>query len=185
MLTQVVNQLEIDMKKRIDTFKFELTKLRTGRAHPSILENVTVDYYDKATPINQVASINVSDPRTLTVAPWEKSMLKVIEKAIFNSGLGLNPVNDGNVLKVPMPLLTEERRKELVKVLKSESETARIGIRELRHKAKDVLKELLKKKEISEDDERRLEDQIQKVTDKFITEIEQVGALKEKELLTI
>lgn len=185
MLTQVVSKLEIDMQKRIEAFKFELTKLRTGRAHPSILENVTVDYYDTATPITQVASINVSDPRTLTIAPWEKSMLKAIEKAIFNSGLGLNPINDGNVIKVPMPPLTEERRKELVKVLKNESETARVSIREIRHKAKDAVKGLLKNKEISEDEERRLEDQIQKLTNKFIAEIEQVAVSKEKELLTI
>jgi ribosome recycling factor len=185
MFSRIISQLEADMKKRIDAFKFELTKLRIGRAHPSILENVTVEYYDKLVPISQVASINVSDPRTLTIAPWEKTMLKPIEKAIFNSGLGLNPMNDGDKIRIPMPPLTEERRKELVKVLKNATEEARIGIRDLRHQAKDEIKTLQKKKEITEDDERRAEDQIQKVTDKSISEVDQVALSKEKELLTV
>src|SRR4029078_6362473 len=152
------------MHKSIDAFKAEIAKLRTGRATPSILDHIRIDYYGTEMPINQVANINVSDARTLTISPWEKSMVPLIEKAIHNSDLGLNPATSGDLIRVPMPALNEERRKELIKVAKQEAETARVSIRAIRRDANAALKEELKEKRITEDEEHRLIDEIQKVT---------------------
>ena len=153
MIAKIIHQLEIDMPKKIELLKHELLKLRSGRAHPSLVEHIKIDYYGTEMPLSQVASITVSDPRTLSITPWEKANLKPIEKAIISSSLGLNPANDGNVIRIPMPPLTEERRKEMVKIVKHEGETAKVGVRNLRRDANNAIKELLKKKEISEDDE--------------------------------
>jgi len=181
----IINQLEIDMQKRIEALKVELSKLRTGRAHPGLIEHVKVDYYGSEMPLNQVAGVTVSDPRTLTITPWEKPLLKVIEKAIMNAGLGLNPMNDGNVIRIPMPLLNEERRRDLVKIVKSEGEQGRVSLRNLRRDANNTLKDMLKKKEISEDDDRRAEEQVQKITDKFIAEADKILVGKEAELMAV
>lgn len=181
----IINQLEVDMQKRIEALKVELSKLRTGRAHPGLIEHVKIDYYGSEMPLNQVAGVTVSDPRTLTITPWEKPMLKVIEKAIMNAGLGLNPMNDGNVLRIPMPLLTEERRRDLVKIVKNEGEQGRVSLRNLRRDANNTLKDMLKKKEISEDDDRRAEEQVQKITDKFIAEADKILIGKETELMAV
>lgn len=185
MIQNTINQLNIDMQKRLDSLEHELSKLRTGRAHPGLIEHIKVDYYGSEVPITQVASIIASDSRTLTVTPWEKSMLKVIDKAIATANLGFNPMNDGNVIRISMPVLTEERRKDLVKLLKAEGEQGRVNIRNLRRDANNHLKDLLKKKEISEDEEKRAQDQVQKLTDKFIADADEILNIKEKELMTV
>jgi ribosome recycling factor len=185
MSQQVVKEAEQRMHKSIDVFKQDIAKLRTGRAHPSILEHVRVDYYGNETPLSQIANVNVGDARTLLVSPWEKKMIPAIEKAILNAGLGLNPVTAGDMIRVPMPALNEERRKELIKVVRTEAETARVSIRNVRRDANNGFKELLKNKEITEDDERRLMDQMQKLTDKFIAEVEQLLAAKETDLMAV
>jgi ribosome recycling factor len=185
MQTKIIESAEKDMHKRVEVLKNELSKLRTGRAHPGILDHVKVSYYGNDVPLSQVASVSVTDARTLTISPWEKPMVKVIEKAITNSGLGLNPIADANLVRVPMPVLTEERRKELVKVVKNEGEQARVGIRNIRRDANNTLKDQLKKKEISEDIERRTQDVIQKLTDKIILEIDQLLKVKEEEMMQI
>lgn len=180
-----IKDAENKMRKSIDAFKNELTKLRTGRANPAILDHIRVDYYGNPTPISQVANITASDARTLTITPWEKNMMQPIEKAIHTSDLGLNPTVAGSVIRVPLPALNEERRKELIKVARSEAENARVGIRNSRRDGNTVLKDLLKKKLITEDEERRLGDEMQKITDKFVAEIEQLLATKETELMSI
>jgi len=185
MLDEINKDTAMRMSKAIESFKSELSKLRTGRAHPSLLEHIKVDYYGNLTPLNQVASITVSDPQTLSVTPWDKSMIQPIEKAIINSDLGLNPATAGTVIRVPLPPLTEERRKELVKVVKGEAENARVAVRNIRRDANNDIKELLKAKEIGEDEEHRAEDAIQKLTDNHIAEIDKILADKEKELLEI
>lgn len=185
MIEPIKTTAENRMKKVIETLHNELGKLRTGRAHPSLLEQVLVPYYDKEVPLNQVASITIGDSRTLLVTPWEKPLVPTIEKAILSSGLGLNPATSGNAIRVPLPALTEERRKEMVKLVKSEGETARVSVRNARRDANTQLKDLLKKKEISEDEEHRSQDLIQKLTDKFIAEVEQTIQTKEKELMEI
>ncbi|HVY53113.1 MAG TPA: ribosome recycling factor [Gammaproteobacteria bacterium] len=185
MSQQVIKEAEQRMVKSIEVFKQDMAKLRTGRAHPSILEHVKVDYYGNDTPLSQVANVNVGDARTLLISPWEKKMIPTIEKAILNAGLGLNPVTSGDVIRVPMPPLNEERRKELIKVVRTEAETARVSIRNVRRDANASFKELLKNKEITEDDERRLADQTQKLTDKFIAEVEQLLAAKETDLMAV
>ncbi len=185
MSQTVIKAAEQRMHKCIEVFKQEMGKLRTGRAHPSILEQVRVDYYGNETPLSQVASINVGDARTLMVSPWEKKMVPLIEKAILNAGLGLNPVTSGDVVRVPMPPLNEERRKELIKVLRSEAETARVSIRNVRRDSNNEFKELLKKKEMTEDEERRSMDQIQKLTDKCIAEVDHLLATKETDLMAV
>lgn len=185
MSQQVIKEAEQRMHKSIEIFKQDMAKLRTGRAHPSILEHVRVDYYGNETPLNQVANVNVGDARTLHISPWEKKMIPAIEKAILNAGLGLNPVTTGDVIRVPMPPLNEERRKELIKVVRTEAETARVSIRNARRDANNAFKELLKNKEITEDDERRLMDQTQKLTDKLIAEVEQLLAGKETDLMAV
>ena len=173
------------MGKSVESLRSELIKIRTGRAHPSLLDQIMVDYYGTDTPINQVANVTVEDSRTLAVAPWEKQMVAVVEKAIINSGLGLNPATTGNLIRIPMPPLTEERRRELVKVVKGDGENAKVAVRNIRRDANSDFKDLLKDKEISEDASRDAEDNIQKLTDKFVTSIDETIAVKEKELMEI
>jgi ribosome recycling factor len=185
MLDEINKDAQNRMVKAIESFKSELSKLRTGRAHPSLLEHIKVDYYGNLTPLNQVASITVSDPQTLSVTPWDKSMIAPIEKAIINSDLGLNPATAGTVIRVPLPPLTEERRKELVKVVKGEAENARVAVRNIRRDANNDIKDLLKAKEIGEDEKHRAEDAIQKLTNSHIAQIDKILADKEKELLEI
>ncbi len=173
------------MGKSVESLKTELTKIRTGRAHPSLLDQIQVDYYGAATPIKQVANVAVEDSRTLSVTPWEKDMVQKVEKAIMSSDLGLNPATAGTVIRIPMPPLTEERRRDLVKVVKQEAEGARVAVRNIRRDANSDFKELLKEKEISEDEERKAEENIQKVTDSYIAKIDQVLADKEAELMEV
>jgi len=182
---RVVKDAEQRMRKSIDAFKVEITKLRTGRAHPSILDHIRVDYYGSPVPISQVANITASDARTLTISPWEKSMVQVIDKAILNADLGLNPVTTGDLIRVPMPALNEERRKELIKVVRQEAESARVSIRNIRRDANNELKEQLKAKTMTEDEERRISDAVQKVTDKLISEVDQLLTAKETDLMAI
>jgi ribosome recycling factor len=184
-MNNTIKDTETRMQKCIESFKHDISKIRTGRAHPSILEHLRVDYYGNDTPISQVANITVSDARTLTITPWEKKMTQAIEKAILTSGLGLNPATSSDVIRVPLPALTEERRKELTKLVRNEAETARVNVRTARRDANNGLKEKLKNKEIAEDDERRLTDSIQKLTDKYIADIDQLTSAKESELMAI
>jgi len=185
VIEDILKDAETRMGKSVDSLKTELTKIRTGRAHPSLLDQVSVDYYGNETPINQVANVTVEDSRTLAVAPWEKQMVPVVEKAIINSGLGLNPATAGNLIRIPMPPLTEERRRELVKVVKGEGENAKIAVRNIRRDANSDFKDMLKEKDISEDESRDAEDSVQKLTDKFVSAIDDVIAVKEKELMEI
>ena len=173
------------MQKSIDAFKNDLAKVRTGRAHAGILDHVQVDYYGTAMPIGQAANINLIDARTIGVQPWEKKMIPVIEKAIRDADLGLNPSTTGDIIRVPMPALTEQRRKELVKVVKGEGEDARIAVRNLRRDANEQMKKLLKDKAVSEDDERRGQDEVQKLTDRFIGEIDKLLVTKEAEIMAV
>ena len=179
MINEILKDAESRMQKSVESLKSELAKVRTGRAHPSLLEHITVDYYGSETPLSQVASIGVEDARTLTVTPWEKPMVQAVEKAIMKSDLGLNPNSAGTVIRIPMPQLTEERRKDLVKVVRHEGENGKGAIRNIRRDANSDFKSLEKEKEISEDDEHKAQDQVQKLTDKFVSEIDQI--LKEKE----
>ena len=176
---------EQKMLKSIEALKNDLSKVRTGRAHTGLLDHIQVDYYGSMVPLSQVANIGLADARTITVQPWEKKLLAAIEKAIRESDLGLNPASQGEMLRVPMPPLTEERRRELAKVVKHEGENARVSVRNLRRDANQVLKDLLKKKEISEDDERRAQDDIQKLTDLFVADVDKLVTDKEKEILTV
>lgn len=181
----IIKDAENRMRKSIDVFKQDMAKLRTGRAHPSILDHVMVDYYGTEMAINKVANITVSDARTLVITPWEKKMVPLIEKAIHNSDLGLNPATSSDLIRVPMPALTEDRRKELIRVLRNEAETARVSVRNVRRDANNALKEFVKNKTMTEDEERRLTDSVQKLTDKHIEEIEQLLSAKESDLLAI
>jgi len=185
----MINNIKDDAKKRmqksIDALHADLTKLRTGRAHPSLLEHIKVDYYGTETPINQVANVTISDPRTLLVTPWEKNMVQVVEKAIMTSNLGLNPATSGNAIRVPLPALTEERRKEMTRIVRTEAENAKVSVRNIRRDANSALKDLLKAKEITEDEEHGGEDAIQKLTDTFIGDIDKALAAKESELMEI
>jgi ribosome recycling factor len=185
MIADVKKSAEQKMQKSLEALKVDLSKIRSGRAHTGLLDHVTVDYYGAPTPINQVANVNLIDPRTIGVIPWEKKMANAIEKAIRESDLGLNPMSVGETIRVPMPPLTEERRKELTKIVKQEAEQVRVAMRNIRRDANAQLKELLKSKEISEDDERRGEDEIQKLTDRYIAEIEKILQVKEAELMAI
>ena len=173
------------MDKSIEAFKQTLTKVRTGRAHPSLQDHLMVDYYGSNVPISQVANIGVEDARTLTVTPWEKTMVKPIEKSILKSDLGLNPATVGTVIRIPMPPLTEETRRELVKVVRADGEAAKVAIRNIRRDANSDFKELLKEKEISEDDERKAQDAIQKLTDAHVAGVDKVLEVKESELMEI
>lgn len=181
----VTKDAEARMQKSIESFKLELTKLRTGRAHPSLLDHVRVDYYGNPTPLSQVSNITVGDARTLVITPWEKKMIAAIEKAIMTSDLGLNPATTGELIRVPLPPLTEDRRKELTKLVRNEAENARVSIRNIRRDSNNALKELLKKKLIAEDEERRLEETVQKLTDKYSAEVDQLTAAKEKDLMAV
>jgi ribosome recycling factor len=173
------------MDKSVQAFKADLAKVRTGRAHTGILDHVMVDYYGSPTPINQVAKVTLLDSRTIGVTPFEKKMIQAVEKAIRDSDLGLNPAAQGETVRVPMPPLTEERRKELIKVVRHEAENARIAIRNLRRDANNHLKDALKKKEVSENDERAAQNEVQKMTDRHIADIDKLLADKEKELLAV
>lgn len=178
-------QAEQKMLKSIDALKQDLAKVRTGRAHTGILDHVQVEYYGSPVPLSQVANVTLIDARTIGVQPWEKPMLPKVEKAIRDADLGLNPAAQGEVIRVPMPMLTEERRRELTKVVKQEGEAAKVAVRNLRRDANNQLKDALKKKEISEDDERRVQDEIQKLTDRFMVEIDKIIADKEKDLMAV
>jgi len=184
-LSEIHKSTEQKMTKSIEALKHDLAKIRTGRAHTGLLDHIQVEYYGSMVPLSQVANVGLGDARTITVQPWEKKMLQVIEKAIRDSDLGLNPASQGDTLRVPMPPLTEERRREMTKVVKHEGENARVAVRNLRRDAIHQLKELLKKKEVSEDDERRAQDDVQKLTDRFVADIDKLVAEKEKELLTV
>ena len=173
------------MTKSIEALKHDLTRIRTGRAHPSLLDHVTVNYYGNEVPLSQVANIAVEDARTLTITPWERGMIGPIEKAILTSDLGLNPATNGPVIRVPLPALTEQRRKDLVKVVRAEAENGRIAIRNIRRDANTELKNALKDKLISEDEEKKSEDQVQKLTDQYVKEVEVILEQKEKDLLAI
>jgi len=185
MIEDVKKDAAERMSKCVASLKNELKKLRTGRASTNLLEHLRVDYYGSEVPLQQVANVAVEDSRTLTVVPWEKQMVPVIEKAIMKSDLGLNPATAGNVIRVPLPALTEERRRELGKVVRHEGESARVAIRNVRRDVMQELKEMLKEKMISEDDDRRAHDEIQKLTDKYVAEVDHVVAEKEKELMQV
>jgi len=185
MINDIKKDAEARMKKSVDALKGELTKLRTGRAHPSLLEHINVDYYGSMVPLSQVGNVGVEDSRTLTITLWERNMIQVVEKAILTSDLGLNPNSAGTVIRIPMPPLTEERRRELTKVVRHEGEGAKVAVRNIRRDANNDFKELLKSKEISEDDERRGQEEIQKLTDRYIVEIDKVLEAKEKDLMEI
>ena len=173
------------MQKSIDAFKNDLTKVRTGRAHTGILDHIQVDYYGTAMAIGQTAGISLIDARTIGVTPWEKKMIPVIEKAIRDADLGLNPSTTGEIIRVPMPALTEQRRRELVKIVKGEGEAAKVTVRSLRRDANEQLKKMLKDKIVSEDDERRAQDDVQKLTDRFIGEIDKLLSTKETEIMAV
>jgi ribosome recycling factor len=185
MLPEIKQDVRTRMNKSLEALRHELAKIRTGRAHPSLLEHVHVDYYGSEVPISQAASVAVEDARTLSVTPWDKSMVQVIEKAILTSDLGLNPSTAGQVIHIPLPALTEERRVELGKVVHHEGENAKIAIRNIRRDANHHIKELLKEKEISEDDDRKAEQEVQNVTNLAVSKVDEIVAEKEKELLEI
>ena len=177
--------VEQKMQKSIEAFKADLAKVRTGRAHTGLLDHVQVDYYGSMVPISQVAAVSLADARTISVQPWEKKMVQAVEKAIRDGDLGLNPATMGDVIRVPMPPLTEERRRELTKVVKGEAEGAKVAVRNLRRDANEQFKKLVKDKTISEDDERRGVDDVQKLTDKYVAEIDRLVGEKEKEIMTV
>lgn len=184
-LTEVKKNTEQRMQKSIEALKADLAKVRTGRAHVGILDHVQVDYYGNPTQLSQVANVTLIDARTIGVQPWEKKMVAGIEKAIRDSDLGLNPATQGDLIRVPTPPLTEERRKEFVKLVKTEGEDAKIAIRNIRRDANEAYKKMLKDKTCSEDDERRAQDDVQKLTDRFVSEVDKLISEKEKELLTV
>jgi ribosome recycling factor len=185
MLAELRKTTEQKMAKSVEAFKADLSKVRTGRAHTGLLDHIMIDYYGTPTPLNQIAKVTLLDARTIGVAPFEKKMLQAVEKSIRDSDLGLNPASMGDTVRVPMPALTEERRKELIKVVRHEAENARVAVRNLRRDANHHLKEALKKKEVSENDERRTQDDVQKLTDRSIAEIDKLLQQKEAELLAV
>lgn len=185
MLEDIKKDANERMNKCVASLKNELKKLRTGRAHTSLLEHIRVEYYGNEVPLQQVANLALEDARTLTVTPWEKGMVQVIEKAIMKSDLGLMPNTAGTVIRVPMPPLTEERRRDLTKVVRHEAENARVAVRNVRRDVMNELKEMLKEKLVSQDDDRRAQDEVQKLTDKHVAEIDQILAEKEKELMQV
>jgi ribosome recycling factor len=185
MLDELKKTTDQKMHKSVESFKTDLSRVRTGRAHTGLLDHIVVDYYGAPTPLNQVAKVTLLDSRTIGVAPFEKKMLQAVEKSIRDSDLGLNPASMGDTVRVPMPALTEERRKELIKVVRHEAENARVAVRNLRRDANHHLKEALKKKEVSENDERRAQDEVQKLTDRSIAEIDKLLQQKEAELLAV
>ncbi len=185
MLEDVRKNAEQKMQKSLEALKTDLAKIRTGRAHTGLLDHVMVEYYGSMVAVNQVANVNLGDARTLNVQPYEKSMIGKVEKAIRDCDLGLNPATNGDMIRVPMPMLTEERRKEMTKIVRTEGENAKVALRNVRRDANDALKKLTKDKEISEDDERRMQDEVQKLTDKFVTEVDKLLQVKEAELMAV
>ena len=185
MIADIKKTAEQKMGKTVETLKHDLTKVRTGRAHTGLLDHIQVDYYGTPMPINQCANVTLADARTITVQPWEKKMVQVIEKAIRDSDLGLNPATTGDLIRVPMPALTEERRRDLIKVVRHEAENARIAVRNIRRDANEHLKKLLKEHSVAEDDERHAQTDVQKLTDRHIAEIDKVLAAKETDLMAI
>ena len=185
MIPELKKSTEHRMGRSVDTFKGDLAKVRTGRAHTALLDHISVDYYGTPTPLNQVAKVTLLDARTIGVTPFEKKMIQPVEKAIRDSDLGLNPAGVGDTVRVPMPLLTEERRKELIKVVRHEAENARVAVRNLRRDAIHALKEALREKEVSENEERRAQDEVQKLTDKHVAEIDKLLQQKETELMAV
>ena len=185
MIENIKKDATSRMGKSIESLKEDLMKLRTGRAHTSLLDHITVSYYGNDVPLNQVANVNIADARMLTVTVWEKSMVQTIEKAILTSDLGLNPATSGNVLRISLPALTEERRRDMTKIVRNEGEGARVAIRNIRRDANNSLKALLKEKKIAEDDERRAQEEVQKLTDKYIAQVDRILADKEAELMEI
>ena len=185
MIDEIKKDAADRMKKSVESLVQELTKIRTGRAHTSLLDHITVEYYGSQVPLNQVSNVNVEDARTLTVSPWEKDMVKPIEKAIMSSDLGLNPATAGTVIRVPLPPLTEERRKDLIRVVRQEAEGGRVAVRNIRRDALGDIKDMLKEKLIGEDEERRAETEVQVITDQHVANIDKVLAEKESELMEI
>ena len=185
MIADIKKTAEQKMGKSVEALKSDLGKVRTGRAHTGLLDHIHVDYYGSKMPLNQVANLTLADARTITVQPWEKKMIPVVEKAIRDSDLGVNPATSGDVIRVPMPPLTEERRKEMIKVVRHEAENARVAIRNIRRDANEHLKKLLKDHEVAEDDERHAQTDVQKLTDRFIAEIDKILATKETDLMAI
>ena len=184
-MSEVIEDAKVRMQKSIDSLKLDLSKIRTGRAHAGILDHLSVDYYGAQTLLTQLANITVADATTINIQPYEKTMIQAIEKVIRESEMGLNPATSGELIRIPMPALTEERRKDLIKVVKSEGENSKISIRNIRRDSNETLKKLSKEKEISDDDERRMQEDIQKITDEFIVEIDRLIDAKEKDLLVI
>jgi ribosome recycling factor len=185
MIADLKKSAEQKMQKSVEALKADLGKVRTGRAHTGLLDHIKVDYYGTMMPINQVANVTLSDAHTITVQPWEKKMIHPVEKAIRDSDLGLNPATSGDVIRVPMPALTEERRKELIKVVHREAENARVAVRNIRRDAISHLKDLLKAKSVAEDDERRAQDDVQKLTDRYIAEVDKLLHAKEADLMAV
>jgi len=185
MIADIKKSAEQKMKKTLETLKADFGKIRTGRAHAGLLDHVLVDYYGTPTPVSGVANVTLLDARTLAVTPYDKKMASVVEKAIRDSDLGLNPATSGDIVRVPMPALTEERRRDLVKVVHREAENARIAVRNIRRDANNHLKDLLKKKQVAEDEERRAQDEVQKLTDRYIAEVDKAMAVKEADLVAV
>ena len=185
MLNDIKTNADQKMHKSLDALKSDLGKIRTGRAHTGLLDHVMVEYYGSMMAVNQVANVSLGDARTINVQPYEKNMVSKVEKAIRDADLGLNPATNGDLIRVPMPMLTEERRKELIKVVRNEGEGAKVALRNVRRDSNDALKKLMKDKEISEDDERRMQDEIQKLTDKYVTEVDKMLQAKEAELMAV
>ncbi|MDR1424379.1 MAG: ribosome recycling factor [Azoarcus sp.] len=185
MIPELKKTIEHKMQRTVETIKTDLTHIRTGRAHTGLLDHITVDYYGNPTPVNQLANVTLLDARTIGVQPWEKPMLAKVEKAIRDSDLGVNPANTGEIIRVPMPPLTEERRRELTKIVKHEGENAKVAVRNIRRDAITHLKDAIKNRTISEDDERRAQDDMQKLTDYYVAEIDKLLAQKEQELMQI
>ncbi|HET7635890.1 MAG TPA: ribosome recycling factor [Burkholderiales bacterium] len=185
MIADVKKDAEQRMKKTLDALKTDLGKIRTGRPHTGLLDHVSVDYYGTPTPIPQVANVTLIDARTIGVTPWDKKMTNAIEKAVRESDLGLNPAATGDLIRVPMPALTEERRRDLIKVVRHEAENARVAVRNIRRDSNQQLKDLLKQKKVAEDEERRAQDDVQKLTDRYITEVDKMLAAKETDLMAV
>ena len=185
MIAEIKKNTEQKMQKSLEALRADLGKVRTGRAHTGLLDHVMVDYYGSPTQITQVANVTLVDSRTIGVQPWEKNMVGPVERAIRDSDLGLNPATNGDLIRVPMPMLTAERRRGLIKLIKSEGEDAKIAVRNIRRDANNTLKEALKKKEIAEDEERRMQDEVQKLTDRFVAEIDKMLSAKETDLMAV
>lgn len=185
MIPEIKNTTEQKMNKTVDALKVDLGKVRTGRAHTGILDHVHVDYYGTMMPINQVANVTLADARTITVQPWEKKMVSAVEKAIRDSDLGVNPATQGELIRIPMPALTEERRRDLTKIVRAEAENARVAVRNIRRDANEHLKKLLKDKDVSEDEEHKAQDEVQKMTDRHIADIDQLLHAKEADLMAV